>query len=198
MLGDLTDQNGFNRRLIKLLESLAVDYAIGGSVAAMIYSEPRFTVDVDMMIQVNMERLAQVISAIETWGVYVDPFEAVVEFNLDAALPISVVDGSTGTKADLYVARSAGLDVSAMARRHRLKIYDAPALDAWFLSPEDVILYKLDYFRQSEGTSQKHPIDIAKMMRTLRSELDIAYLDEWANLLNVTSYWMPLRAFLDS
>jgi hypothetical protein len=193
MLGDLNDQTAFNRRMIGLLESLSVNYAIGGSVAAMAYSEPRFTVDVDMMIQVSLDRLATVIGEIENWGVYVDPVEAVIEFNIDAKLPVSVVDGLTGTKADLYVAQGGGLDVSAMERRMRLQIYDSPALDAWFLSPEDVILYKLDYFMQSDGTSQKHPIDIAKMIRTLKPNLDVAYIDQWAAQLNLDAYWGPLR-----
>ena len=37
------DQRDFNRRLIATLEELGVVYAIGGSVAAMMYSEPRLT-----------------------------------------------------------------------------------------------------------------------------------------------------------
>ncbi len=44
------DQRAFNLRLIATLEALGVIYAIGGSVAAMMYSEPRFTIDVDLMI----------------------------------------------------------------------------------------------------------------------------------------------------
>ena len=44
------DQRDFNRRLIATLEALGVVYAIGGSVAAMMYSEPRLTIDVDLMV----------------------------------------------------------------------------------------------------------------------------------------------------
>ncbi len=38
------DQRGFNLRLIDTLEQLGVVYAIGGSVAAMMYSELRLTI----------------------------------------------------------------------------------------------------------------------------------------------------------
>jgi hypothetical protein len=51
MIGSLIspdDQRAFNLRLITTLESLGVTYAIGGSVAAMMYSEPRFMIDVDL------------------------------------------------------------------------------------------------------------------------------------------------------
>ena len=48
MPGDIPQQDQrLNRRLIEALESLGINYAIGGSVAAMAYSEPRYTVDVD-------------------------------------------------------------------------------------------------------------------------------------------------------
>jgi GDP-D-mannose dehydratase len=44
------DQRDFNRRLMTTLEELGVVYAIGGSVAAMMYSQPRLTIDVDVMV----------------------------------------------------------------------------------------------------------------------------------------------------
>ena len=87
------DQEAFNRLLIHLLEELDLPYAIGGSVAAMQYSESRYTVDIDMMFQANQRELAQLIDEVSALHVYVDPFETVLEYNLPAKLPISVVDG---------------------------------------------------------------------------------------------------------
>ena len=194
MPGDIPeqDQRGFNRRLIETLESLEIRYAIGGSVAAMAYSEPRYTVDVDLMVQVDLENLEQFIARVERWGVYVDPFESILEFNLPNALPVSIVDGLSSTKADVYIARDVGIDVSAMQRRRRMRMYETPPLDAWFLSAEDVILYKLDYYRQSEGNSPKHPIDIAKMLAVTGNELDQDYLVHWAELLGAGNLWRVL------
>ena len=194
MPGDIPpqDQRAFNRRLIESLESLDIRYAIGGSIAAMAYSEPRYTVDVDLMVQIDLDNLRSFIEHIEGWGVYVDPFETVLEYNLPNALPISIVDGFSSTKADIYVARDTGLDVSAMQRRAWLRMYETPPLDAWFLAPEDVILYKLDYYRQSEGNSPKHPIDIARMLVLVGNELDRDYLTHWANEIGVLSLWNAL------
>lgn len=72
------------------------------------------------------------------------------------------------------------------------RLYLAPDFLAWFLAPEDVILYKLDYFRQSEGTSQKHPPDIHKMLRVVGDELDRAYLEYWAGEIDVLDLWLAL------
>jgi len=134
------------------------------------------------------------INHIEGCGVYVDPFESVLEFNLPDGHPINIIDGINGVKADVYVARDTGLYVFAMQRRRRLRFYESPPLDAWFLSPEDVILYKLDYFRQSEGVSQKHPLDIARMLSLHSDTLDLAYLEEWARTIGVSDLWQALWA----
>jgi len=55
------DLRSFNRRLIGALEKLGVVYAIGGSVAAMIYSEPRLTIDVDLMIAASLGKISQLV-----------------------------------------------------------------------------------------------------------------------------------------
>ena len=200
MSGNLqtVEQQPFNRWLIALLESHDIAYAVGGSVAAMAYSEPRYTIDVDLMVALSLPDLEALIGEIERQGLYVDPFETVLEFNLPAVLPISIVDARHGMKADVYVARSTGLDVSAMQRRQRRVLYASPELEAWFLSPEDVILYKLDYFRQSDGHSTKHPADIGKMLAVSGRKLDLAYMTAWATKLGVLPMWQALWSEFDA
>ena len=158
----------------------------------MSYSETRFTKDIDLMFEGGETQIAELISAVESLQIYVDPLDTVLEFNLPKQLPINVLDGSYGTRADLYIARSYGLDQTAMSRRRERLMYNNPILNAWYLSPEDVILYKLDYFKQSEGVSQKHPIDIAKMLGVLGDQLDFNYLDHWAQTLGVLDLWHAL------
>lgn len=58
------------------------------------------------------------------------------------------------------------------ARRQRLPL--ASGATAWFASPEDVILYKLLYYR--EGGSGMHLCDILGMLRVSGSEIDQQYL----------------------
>ena len=63
------DQRAFNARLIALLEQLNIPYAIGGSVAAMVYSEPRLTVDIDVMLDAQPEDLARLVDEINRWQI---------------------------------------------------------------------------------------------------------------------------------
>jgi hypothetical protein len=184
------DQRAFNERIIALFERLSVRYGIGGSVAAMSYSKTaRFTIDVDFMFDATAATLELFVSEVEKWQVYIDPFETIAEVNLPSRLPINIVDGMTGTKADLFIVHASGLDVSIMNRLRRRKLYVQPDVYAWFMSPEDVILYKLIYFKKSEGASQKHPTDIHAMLRAIYAELDQDYLEKWGQESGVLDLW---------
>ena len=66
-----------------------------------------------------------------------------------------------------------------------------PGRDAFFARPEDVILYKLLYFR--EGGSDRHLRDIAGMLAVSGSELDMEYLADWARRLAVSDLWEATR-----
>jgi len=186
------DLRSFNRRLIEMPEKLDVAYAIGGSVAAMAYSEPRLTIDIDIMLDVQVEQLKQVAGEVSRWQIYISPLETILETNIPYGLPFNVIDGSIGAKADFYVAKNTGLDASAMARRRRLAWDKESGAQAWFLAPEDVILYKLQYYRMGGEVSQKHPIDIAKMLTLIGSELDMSYIESWAAKIGVADLWQAL------
>jgi hypothetical protein len=186
------DQRTFNVHLLKTLDELGIDYAIGGSLAAMAYSEPRLTVDIDLMINAGVDDLSRLVDEISRWEIYISPLESILETDLPLGLPINIVDGLRGAKADIYVAGHKTLDMAAMTRRRKKRIYHNPDVEAWFLSAEDVILYKLDYFRQSEGASVKHPSDIAKMLRVIGKELDLDYLEKWSAEIGVTDLWAAM------
>ncbi|HLE30044.1 MAG TPA: hypothetical protein VI793_18115 [Anaerolineales bacterium] len=188
---DSADQKAFVRRLVTLLEQLGIRYAIGGSVAAMAYGEHRFTADIDMALLADTEELARLVEAVSAWHIYIAPLEAIVEEDIPHGLPFNIYDGAAGAKADLYVVADSGLPGSAMRRRRRIRS-DEVGLEAWFLAPEDVILYKLDYFRRSEGVSQKHPKDIAKMLAVSGDQLDLAYIERWASEIGVLDLWQAL------
>jgi hypothetical protein len=184
-------QREFIARIVEALERLRISYAIGGSVAAMEYSEARLTVDVDVMLLAQVDELARLVDEVTSWKIYVAPLEAILEQDIPHGLPFNIYDAEAGTKADLYVVQPAGLSGSAMTRRRRIKDSQS-GLDAWFLAPEDVILYKLDYFRKSGGVSQKHPKDISKMLAVVRDQLDLAYIDHWAAEVGVLDLWRAL------
>lgn len=184
------DQRLFNQRIIQTLEEMGAVYAIGGSVASMSYSnEARFTIDIDMMLADDLNLLQHFVEEVESWNIYIAPFETIIEFDLPNELPFNITDGMLGTKDDLYVIWSSEYGKLALSRRVRRRLYTSPDFFAWFLSPEDVILYKLVYYLKSEGSLTKHPIDIHKMLMVISEKLDLLYMDLWAQKLDVKQIW---------
>ena len=60
-----------------------------------------------------------------------------------------------------------------------------------FASPEDIILKKLEYFKQ--GRSEKHLRDIASMLKISSELIDRAYISSWAKRLSVIEIWEELQ-----
>jgi hypothetical protein len=72
-----------------------------------------------------------------------------------------------------------------MARGRRLPAGDG--FETTFAAPEDVILKKLEYFR--EGGSEKHLRDIVGILKVQGDGIDREYLREWIEKLSVKTEW---------
>jgi hypothetical protein len=56
-------------------------------------------------------------------------------------------------------------------------------------SPEDLILSKLDWFRLGGEVSDRQWRDVIGLLQVHRFQLDFAYLDKWAQALNLQDLW---------
>lgn len=186
------DLEAFSRHVVALLDEQGIAYAIGGSLAAMEYSEPRLSIDVDLMVVVEPEQVAGLVVSVERWGVYVTPLDVILSVMLPRGRPFHVIDGASGSKADIYPIRETGITGSAMKRR-RERVWDhKTGATAWFLAPEDVILLKLRHYRAGGEVARKHPEDIAKILEVMAPDLDIAYIERWSRELGVDDLWQVL------
>jgi hypothetical protein len=60
-------------------------------------------------------------------------------------------------------------------------------LEANFAAPEDVIIKKMEYYR--EGGSEKHLRDISGMLMISPELIDMNYITDWAKNLGLQSIW---------
>jgi len=98
-------------------------------------------------------------------------------------LPSRVFDGFRQSK----------FDRSRLARARSLATAGTVAS---FASPEDVIVKKLQYFR--EGGSEKHLRDIAGVLKTQANRIDREYIVEWAARLGLLEEWRLVASRLAS
>jgi hypothetical protein len=107
-------------------------------------------------------------------------------------LPINAIHAQSGYKAELFpTRRNDELRQSALSRRKLVDL--GPRLGEIYLhSPEDLILYKLWYFGISRQT--KHLRDITSILLTLGEELDVAYIEDWAERKGLITIWKEIVA----
>ncbi len=175
------------RYLVDTLDSLSIDYMIVGSHASIYYGEPRFTQDVDIVVELTPARLPALLERFPPSDFYVsdDAARAAIaergQFN--------IVHGGSGVKIDVFIGKDTEYDRLRFVRRHRLPL--VPGRDAYFARPEDVILYKLLYFRQ--GRSDRHLRDISGMLAVSGPDLDLDYIAHWAGHLGLVDLWDAAR-----
>jgi hypothetical protein len=63
----------------------------------------------------------------------------------------------------------------------------SPATTVNFASPEDVIIKKLEFFK--EGGSDKHLRDIAGVLAVTGDQIDRRYIERWVRRLGLTDTW---------
>jgi hypothetical protein len=171
------------RSIAETLDALGVEYMIGGSHASIYYGEARLTRDVDIVASLHESQLAGLLARFPADEFYVD--EAAARDAIRTGGQFNVIHPSSGFKIDVHVNPDTPYDRARLARRQRLPL--ASGATAWFARPEDVILYKLLYYR--EGGSGVHLRDILGMLRVSGSEIDHRYVRDWADRLGLSSEW---------
>lgn len=165
-------------------------YYITGSVASMAYGEPRFTRDVDIVVRMPREDAGSLCEAFPLPDYYADPESAREaarrggQFNI--LWPAELV------KADIIAQRAGAFEEECLARARRLSFPSGG--EALFSSPENVVLSKLEFFR--DGGSDKHLRDIASIFKVQKSAVDQAYIESWVPRLGVQLEWRAMLARL--
>ncbi len=153
---------------------------VTGSLASTVFGEPRFTNDIDIVVRMDAHKAARFASMFTGDDWYISS-----EAAADAALRhgmFNVIHVPSGLKADIVVARGTAHDDARFERVRHISMPDGRTEP--FASPEDVILKKLEFFR--EGGSSKHLRDIESMIAVQGAEsLDWPYLNEWAQRLGI-------------
>ncbi len=87
----------------------------------------------------------------------------------------------TMLKIDVFVLKDAPYHHIALQRRRKDTLDDEQDTpEFYFVSAEDIILSKLDWYRISDGVSERQWNDVLGVLKVQKQLLDIAYLEQWA------------------
>jgi hypothetical protein len=171
------------------LNTLGVPYMVSGSVAVIIYGEPRLTHHVDLIVVLDREHIARLPAAFPPAEFYCPPTEAIeVEAARNQRGHFNIIHHGTGFKADVYLSGRDPLHAWGLVRARQLQVEGQALLVA---PPEYVIVRKLEYYR--EGGSEKHLRDIRSMLNTSPGAIQIAELEQQIAARGLQEAWRQVQ-----
>jgi hypothetical protein len=171
------------------LNRIGIEYMVTGSVAAMLYGEPRMTHDIDLVVTMRTEQIAAFIQAFPERGYYCPPEEVIgTEIARAQRGHFNLIHRVTGYKADIYLFGNDELHAWGMKNRKGV-IIENNRID---IAPvEYVIVRKLEYFRESGY--QKHLLDIEGILRVEGTELSLIVIQEWIKRFSLDKEWSMVK-----
>ncbi len=167
----------------QVFEQIGVPYFIAGSVASSVYGFPRATQDVDFVAAIELKHVPLLVAKLES-EFYVDG-EAVREA-VEKENSFNIVRWDTMDKVDIFVRRLEGFFRSEFERRQPITVeMHGQEITLYIASPEDTLLHKLVWFRQSGEVSKHQWVDIVGILKVQGDKLDWAYLLKWASELGI-------------
>lgn len=156
------------------IEKLDIAYMLTGSMAMMKYAIYRFTADVDVILELEIQDANRIIKAFEPD--YYVPHNAVSRA-ISAKRMFNVIHQETAFKIDCIIKKSTAFQKNAFERRERTDFYGR---EIWIISKEDLIVSKLWWAKDS--LSDKQLTDVRNLMKT---GFDVGYLEKWTIDLDV-------------
>ncbi len=168
--------------VLSRLEEAQLPYMVVGSLSSIVYGEPRMTKDMDLVVDIPVQQAHQFEKLFPFEGFYCPPLE-VLKAEVVARGQFNLIHHNSGLKIDIIVRKQSPHAIEEFKRRQKVSFWKG--FEASIASPEDVIIKKLDYYR--EGGSEKHLSDIRGILAN--SPIDQNYLDHWLQTLGLTEVW---------
>lgn len=170
---------------VRPLERLQFRYIITGSVAAMLYGEPRLTNDIDFVVFLRTADISRLPEAYPSPDFYLPPENIITaEVMREEKGQFNVIHPASGLKADFYITRRDELDAWAFRNGRQ---YTFEKISIRLAPPGYVIVRKLEFYR--EGGSEKHLRDIRAMLAVSGEIIDRVELNRWIEERQLQSEW---------
>jgi hypothetical protein len=179
---------------VRPLNRLGLRYMVSGGVASVVYGEPRFTRDIDLVIALLPRDAPRFASAWPADEFYVPPVEVIAaESRRPADGHFNVIHLDTTMRADIYLPGDDSFNAWGLEHRVTRQVDG----DDVALAPiETVILNKLRYYQM--GKSDRHLRDIHQMVRVSGELVNAGELERWIGVLGLKREWQLARDFRDS
>lgn len=189
------EQIEFLRHAVRHLDSLGVPYTVVGSWGSGVYGEPRFTRDIDIVLDLPPAVVPAFCAGFPAPEFYLS--EPAVRDAVRTRFQFNVLHPTSGNKIDFILPRAEPWSAGQLLRRRRVELrHGGEAFPICVAAPEDVIVGKLWYY--SEGGGDRHLRDIAGILRVTGDGVDRAEVERWARELGYLDIWQQVVAKADA
>ena len=180
----MDDQLRFLLAIAERLDGADIAYMVTGSVALAAYATPRMTRDIDLVVEISGDDVSTIVALFQG-DCFIDA-ESVRRAVTTAGM-FNIIHEDWIVKADFVVRKSEEYRLTEFERRRAIEIEGRSIM---FVAPEDLILSKLLWSRQSASELQQR--DVRDLLDAVAG-LDVPYLERWATRLGVADTLQQLR-----
>lgn len=164
-------------RVCRSLDEINIPYMISGSIALNIYSIPRMTRDIDIIVELTENRID------DFTNLFPDSYfnKEVIKDEIKRKGMFNIIDHQTGFKIDFIIRKETEYFKLAFQRRQRIKELDT---EIWVICLEDLVIAKLIWIQQIQ--SEKQMFDIENLL--LNPDKDLNYIKKWCNNLKLQTF----------
>jgi hypothetical protein len=178
-------------KVVKLLDRLEIQYVLTGGLAVTIWGIPRYTNDADLIIQLQQEDVSKLRLGLEQLSAFGYVDEEMIRDALRRNSEFNYIDTEGGFKADMWIAKDSPFNRSCFVRRVAV---DIGGYKVWVISPEDLIISKLDWWQRGSGKSED---DVRAVMHGQWDRLDWSYIESWVTKMGLQRELKVAKAIVD-
>jgi len=164
------------------LEKIGISYAVGGSLASSLHGIMRSTLDVDIVADMKLEHIQPLVATLSK-EFYAD--DEMMKDAIEHHSSFNLIHYETAFKVDIFIRKLRAFDQMQLERRRTSVIATDPEQSIYVVSPEDIVLAKLEWYRMGGDVSDRQWRDILGVLKTQAGELELEYLRKWAGELKV-------------
>jgi predicted nucleotidyltransferase len=174
------------KEVVRRLDETAIAYMITGSTAANFYAVPRMTRDIDIVVELSDRDTGKFILAFEK-DHYLEP-ETVRDAVKNKGM-FNLIHDEYVIKVDFVVRKDTSYRRREFSRKKKISV---DGQDLYVVAPEDLILSKLEWAKESKSEVQLK--DVKNLLQSVK-QLNRRYLTRWAKQLGVDSLYREVSQF---
>ncbi len=172
------------KMVTRRLNKADIPYMVSGSIAANYYSIPRMTRDIDIVVELHRKDVSRFVALFQD-NFYIN--KEMIEKEVLQQGMFNLIHNQYMVKVDFIIKKSSAYQQAEFSRRKQVLIDKWPM---WFASPEDLVISKLIWAKDSRSEMQLKDV---KNLIEAADGLDLKYIDKWVRELGLEQLYKEVN-----